>query len=340
MIRPQSLAAGSSPFLRIQQPLNGAPFLIRYRDYRTYLQEIYGERVHKIAIDAGMTCPNRDGTISSRGCIYCDPLGSGTGAMIRMGKSIEEQIAAAKARLGKRFGARKFIAYFQSFTNTYAPYPRLAEMYRTAMTHEGVVGLAVGTRPDCVTRDTIDLLASHGEKYPVWIEYGLQSAHDQTLVRINRGHDVACFERAVLMAREAGLNVCAHVILGLPGEDREKMLDTATYLASIPIQGVKMHLLYVVRGTGLGELYERGDYVFLGRGAYVDLVVDFLERLPAQVVIQRLTGDPPKACELLGPMWAREKSRNLQMIRQRLEERDTWQGRLAGKKEKGLRTGV
>lgn len=253
--------------------------------------------------------------------------------MLLKGQSIQEQIATAKAGLARRFGARKFIAYFQSFTNTYAPCSHLAEIYQAALSQEGVVGLAVATRPDCIGREKVDLLASYADRYLVWIEYGLQSAHDETLLRIHRGHDVACFDRAVRVSRDAGLNVCAHVILGLPGEDRDRMLETASYLASLPIQGVKIHILYVVGGTELAALYKKGECILLDRTAYVDLVVDFLERLPADMVIQRLTGDPPVACELLGPLWAREKSRNLQMIRRRLEERDTWQGRLVGRRD-------
>jgi radical SAM protein (TIGR01212 family) len=235
-------------------------------------------------------------------------------------------------RLEKRFGARKFIAYFQSFTNTYASCTRLAEIYEEALAHPGIVGLAVGTRPDCVSPEILGLLASFRERALVWIEYGLQSANDSTLMRINRGHDVACFGRAVRMAREVGLNVCAHVILGLPGEDREDMLATADYLASQPIQGVKIHALYAVKSTELGGLLERGEVVLLDRETYVDRVVDFVERLPPDVVIHRLTGDPPAGCELLGPLWAREKSRNLGLIRERLEQRNTWQGRLVGQK--------
>jgi radical SAM protein (TIGR01212 family) len=298
----------------------------RYFDFNSYLREIFGERVQRISLDAGLSCPNRDGTISELGCIYCDRLGSGTGAMIDRGESIGEQVAKGRILAERRYGAKKFIAYFQSFTNTYGPIPRLKKLYDTALSHPDVVGLFVATRPDCVNPDILELLRSYQKDHLVWVEYGLQSAHHTTLLAINRGHDVACFERAVHMATGYGLDVCAHVIIGLPGETRAMVLDTARYLASLPVKGLKLHLLYVVRGTRLAELYERGEFQCLDREGYVELVVDFLELLRSDMVIQRLTGDPAPS-ELVAPAWAKEKSRNLTLIRLRLEEKDTWQGK-------------
>jgi radical SAM protein (TIGR01212 family) len=298
----------------------------RYRDFNSYLREIFGERVQRISLDAGLNCPNRDGTISKLGCIYCDRLGSGTGAMIDRGESIEEQVTKGRILAEKRYGARKFIAYFQSFSNTYGPLPQLKEQYDAALSRPDMVGLFVATRPDCIDSDILEALSSYQKDHLVWIEYGLQSAHDSTLLAINRGHDAACFERAVRMTRGYVLDVCAHVILGLPGETRIMMLETARYLASLPVKGVKIHLLYVVRGTRLADLYERGEFQCLERDEYTELVVDFLELLRPDMIIQRLTGDPAPS-ELVAPEWAKEKSRNLALIRQRLEERDTWQGR-------------
>jgi uncharacterized protein len=298
----------------------------RYRDYNTYLRERFGERVQKIPLDAGLSCPNRDGTLSDAGCIFCDRLGSGTGAFLDRGLSIKRQIEEGRIHLKKRYKVRKFIAYFQSFTNTYASVSRLKEIYDQALEPRDMVGLSVATRPDCVDRDVLRLLSSYRSKALVWLEYGLQSAHAETLERINRGHDAACFEKAVLEAQEWGLNVCTHVILGLPGEDREMMLETARFLGRLPIQGIKIHLLYVTAGTPLANQYEKGIFRCLERDEYVDLVVDFLERIPPQMVVQRLTGDPGRA-EFLAPDWAREKSENLLCIRRRLEERDTWQGK-------------
>jgi uncharacterized protein len=298
----------------------------RYRDFNTYLRETFGERVQKISLDAGLGCPNRDGTISEGGCIYCNGLGSGTGAWIRQHLSIDEQIMEGRRFAEKRYGAKKFIAYFQSFTNTYAPLEKLKNLYDQALRHPGMVGLSVGTRPDCVDDDTLELLSSYCKDYMVWIEYGLQSSHDRTLSAINRGHDVACFERSVLMSEGRGLQICAHVILGLPGETRDMILETARFLSILPINGVKIHLLYVVKRTPLAALYKKGAYRCLEREAYTELVVDFLEYLPPDMVIQRLTGDPTGE-GLVAPQWAKNKTENLLLIRRRLEERDTWQGK-------------
>ncbi len=298
----------------------------RYRDYNSYLREIFGERVQKIPLDAGLTCPNRDGRISRGGCIYCDRRGSGSGAMIQRGESLDEQIVNGMDWAKKKYGATRFIAYFQSFTNTYGPISHLRDLYDRALKHEGIVGLSVGTRPDCVDKEVLGLLASYHEKFLVWLELGLQSAHDSTLIKINRGHDVACFDRAVAEAHAKGLNVCAHVILGLPGESREMMMETARHLGALAVEGVKLHALYVVEGTRLAEIYEHGGYRCLERDEYVDLALDFLERLPHATVIQRLTGDPMPA-ELVAPLWVKEKTETLNLITKRFEERDSWQGK-------------
>ena len=299
----------------------------RYRDFNRYLKEIFNERVQKISLDAGLSCPNRDGTISSKGCIFCDRRGSGTGALIDKGLSIDQQINKAKTFIRKRYKANKFIAYFQSFTNTYAPLQRLKSIYDQALAHKDIVGLSVATRPDCVDKDVLELLASYKKDHLVWVEYGLQSAHDKTLCKINRGHNVACFERSVIMAMEYGLNICVHVILGLPGEDRKMILQTARFLSKLPIHGIKIHLLYVLKNTQLAELYEKDLYKCLNKEEYIDLAVDFLEILPPDIVVQRLTGDPIRS-ELLAPSWALQKTTNLQLIKESFERRDTWQGRL------------
>ncbi len=298
----------------------------RYRDYNSYLREIFGERVQKISLDAGFNCPNRDGTISDTGCIFCDSRGSGSGAMINRGLSIDDQIMEGRRSAEKRYKARKFIAYFQSFTNTYAPLPQLKDLYTRALNHRGMVGLSIGTRPDCVDQDILALISSFQKDYLVWIEFGLQSAHDVTLSRINRGHDVACFEKGVRMAMEYGLNICVHVIIGLPNESHEMMMGTARYIAGLPIAGVKIHSLYVTKGTPLAALYDKGGYKCLARDVYVEEVVDFLELLPPELVIQRLTGDPVRE-DLIAPLWALKKTENIRIINRRLEQRDTWQGK-------------
>lgn len=295
---------------------------------------MFGERVQKISLDAGLGCPNRDGSLSYKGCVFCDQKGSGTGALINQGLSIDEQIVRARGFMERRYNARKFIAYFQSFTNTYAPVPRLKGLYDRALAHEGMVGLAVGTRPDCVDESVLELLESYKKKHLVWVEFGLQSSHDVTLLRINRGHTAACFERSVFAANKCGLDICAHVILGLPGENHDMMLQTARFLAGLPIQGVKIHLMYVVEGTQLAEIYRNGGLRCLGQEEYANLVVDFLELLPPETIIQRLTGDP-SGPDLIAPLWAKEKAGNLELIRGTLKGRDTWQGRLFQKSTVG-----
>jgi radical SAM protein (TIGR01212 family) len=298
----------------------------RYYDLTTYFRQRFGVRVHKLTVDAGLTCPNRDGTVGSGGCIYCNARGSGTGAHGR-GLSITAQLEAGKAAVARRFKAKKFIAYFQSYSNTYAPVERLREMYDEALAVEEIVGLAVGTRPDCVDGDVLDLLQSYARDHLIWIEYGLQSAHDATLARINRGHDVAAFEQAVRATAGRGIQICTHIILGLPGETADQMRATADYIARLPIDGVKLHLLYIVRDTPMEALYRSGSYRCLEQHEYATLVCDLLERLPPRMVIQRLTGDPHRD-ELVAPQWALAKTQTLNLIQQQLTLRDTRQGQL------------
>jgi radical SAM protein (TIGR01212 family) len=300
----------------------------RYTDYNSYLRQIFGCRVQKISIDAGLTCPNRDGRTGTGGCIYCNARGSGTGAFTR-GFPVSEQIARSKKLMAKRYKAAKYIAYFQSFSNTYAPVSILKQLYDEALATPGVVGLAIGTRPDCVDAAILDLLESYTDQSLVWIEYGLQSANDQSLRRINRGHDFHCFEKAVTMTRNRGIKICTHLIFGLPGETREMMLDSSRTIARMSIDGVKLHLMYVLKGTALEALYRKGDYRCMEQQQYVDIVCDALELFPREMIIQRLTGDPHPE-ELLAPIWSLEKTRTLAMIEQTLEDRDSWQGKNAG----------
>ncbi len=301
--------------------------LNRYNDLNSYLKNIFGCRVQKISIDAGLTCPNRDGTFSTEGCIYCNSRGSGTGAF-KDGLSIREQLIQGKKNLTKRYKAEKFIAYFQSFSNTYAPIDTLKSIYDEALTVENVVGLSIGTRPDCVNEPVLKLLEHYAQNYMIWIEYGLQSANEQTLALINRGHDLQCFKDAVYATRNRGIKICAHVIIGLPQEEKKHMLETAKTLARLRIDGIKLHLLYVVKDTKLEKLYQQGKYRCLEQDEYADLVCDFLEHLPQNVVIQRLTGDPHPD-ELVAPRWSLKKGETLSLIKNKLEKRETWQGKLA-----------
>lgn len=297
----------------------------RYNDLNTYLRSLFGCRVQKITVDAGLSCPNRDGRVSTGGCIFCNARGSGTGAHTR-GLTITDQLLQGKKYLARRYKAKKFLAYFQSFSNTYAPIDKLQKLYDEALAVEDIVGLSIGTRPDCVDLPVLELLQDYAGHHLIWIEYGLQSASDKTLELINRGHDVQCFKDAVRATLNRGIKICAHVILGLPGETRSDILQTARTISDLGIDGVKLHLLYVVKGTPLEALYRQGDYRCLEQQAYIDLVCDFLERIPPEMVIQRLTGDPHPE-ELVAPQWARRKSQTLQLINDTLEERDTWQGK-------------
>ncbi|MBW2174588.1 MAG: TIGR01212 family radical SAM protein [Deltaproteobacteria bacterium] len=299
---------------------------IQYNDFGGYLRKRFGCKVQKITIDAGFSCPNRDGTLSSVGCIYCDGKGSGTGAALRA-ESIRKQIQQAKLRLASRYKAKKFIAYFQAFTNTYAPRDILGKRYDEALTDSDIVGLAIGTRPDCVDDAKLDLIGEYTAAHMVWIEYGLQSIHNRTLEKINRGHTFEDFVRAVRMTQGRNVLICAHVILGLPGESMEDVLDTARALADLGIDGIKIHSLYIPKETPLARLYQDGGFTLLDQETYVRWVVGFLERLPPTVIIQRLTGDPDPSA-LLAPDWTLNKQQTLSLIRETLESKGTWQGRL------------
>ncbi len=295
-----------------------------YYDYNSYLRELFGCRVQKITLDAGLTCPNRDGTVGRGGCLYCNEKGSGTGAYTT--EAIADQIAAAKGRLIRRYGAQKFIAYFQSFSNTYAPLERLSALYAEALSDPDIVGLSIGTRPDCVSDEVLDHLAGLSKTHLIWMEYGLQSASDKTLDLIGRGHRAEAFVDAAERTRTRNIPVCAHIILGLPGEGMEEMLETARFIDRCGIQGVKIHLLYVIKGTRLDELYRSGAYRCLTREEYAAAAGEFLAMLPPDMIIQRITGDPhPK--ELAAPQWALEKQKNLEAVKTYMRENGLYQGK-------------
>jgi len=229
--------------------------------------------------------------------------------------------------LSRRYKAKKYIAYFQSFTNTYAPLDTLKSLYEEALAIDDVIGLSIGTRPDCVDEPVLKLIGSYAKSHLIWIEYGLQSIHDKSLALINRGHDFQCFKDAVDATLNRGIKICAHVILGLPEETRSHMIETATTIAKMGIDGIKLHLLYVIKGTKLEKLYQQGTYKCLEQQEYVNLVCDFLERIPGDVIIQRLTGDPHPE-ELAAPQWSVKKAQTLSLIKETLEKRDSWQGKM------------
>ncbi|HOG16885.1 MAG: coproporphyrinogen III oxidase [Syntrophaceae bacterium PtaU1.Bin231] len=298
----------------------------RYCDLKSYWRNRFGCTVHKLQIDAGFTCPNRDGLVATGGCIYCD----GRGSRLRQAgplPSVAEQIRSGKELYRNLRGAAKFVAYFQTFTNTYAPLDRLKALYDEALAQEDVIGLSVGTRPDCVPDEVLDLLASYARTKHVWLELGLQSIHARTLALINRGHGPEAFRDAARRAAARGLLVCVHLIVGLPGETREDVLATARAVADLPIGGVKFHCLLALRGTRLGEMYERGEVRLWRREEYAASVCDVLERLSPEVVIQRLTADGYRDI-YLAPDWAVNKLQVLNAIDREMARRDTWQGRL------------
>ncbi len=296
----------------------------RYYDLKSYWRNTFGCNVFKLPIDAGFTCPNRDGKIAFGGCIYCDGRGSRlrqTGPL----PSISEQIRQAKAHYRKTRDAQKYIAYFQTFTNTYGPPAALRNLYDEALGNEDVIGLSIGTRPDCVPDEVIALLQAYGEKHHVWVEFGLQSIHDRTLRFIHRGHCRDAFLDAVGRAAGKGLLVCVHVIIGLPGETHEDMLETARTMAALPVQGIKIHALLALRGTVLGTLYEEGRIMLMTREDYVRTVCDILEILPSEMVIQRLTADGYRDI-FLGPRWAANKMEVLNAIDREMALRNSYQG--------------
>lgn len=297
----------------------------RYHTWNWELRRVFAEKVAKISLDAGFSCPNR-GPDGSGGCIFCSPRGSGDCAGNRTG-DIARQVVEIKALIRKKWpGVRKFIAYFQAYTNTFAPVAQLEAVYREALGQQGMVGLSISTRPDCLPEPVLDLLEQLNRETWLWVELGLQSAFDGTLDFINRGHDYACFAQTVERLWARDIRVCAHIILGLPGETLEMMAHTAKTVAALPIQGIKIHALHVVRDTVLAKLWEQGHVPLPGRETYVNWVVSVLEELPPEMVVQRVTGDAPREI-LLAPDWFRYKWEMLNAIDSTLADLDSWQGK-------------
>lgn len=297
----------------------------RYNTFNEHLRERFGEKIFKVPLDGGFTCPNRDGLLGRRGCIYCSERGSGDFAG-GQGLAIHEQFCEVKERMKNKWPRAKYLAYFQAFTNTYAPVERLRELYEASLREEGVVGISISTRPDCLSRDVLDYLDELNQRTYLWVELGLQSIHDRTMEWIGRGHDYAQFLQGLDQLRSRGIRVCVHIILGLPGESKKEMMKTAQAVAKMPLQGVKIHLLHVLRGTPLATIYDCEPFELMTKEDYVSLVVDILEILPAEMIIHRLTGDGPPD-NLIGPLWSRKKWEVLNAIDSELVRRDTWQGK-------------
>ena len=297
-----------------------------YYSLHAMLQERFHEKVYKLSLNGGMTCPNRDGTLGTRGCIFCSAGGSGDFAADRL-LSVTKQIEQQKALIAKKRPVHKFIAYFQAYTNTYAPVPYLEKLFREAICHPDIVALSIGTRPDCLGDDVLDLLDRLNRIKPVWVELGLQTIHEDTARYIRRGYALDCFEKAVKDLRARSLEVIVHTILGLPGEDRERTLQTIRYLNGQPIQGIKLQLLHVLKGTDLALDYERGLFETLTMESYLTLLIACLERLSPDIVVHRLTGDGPKDL-LIAPVWSSAKRTVLNELHRRMKLENTWQGRL------------
>ena len=293
---------------------------MEYYSLNQYLRDIFGQKVYKIAIDGGFTCPNRDGTLDTRGCIFCSGAGSGEFAQDRM-ESIALQIAKAKEKVAGKIKEGKYIAYFQAFTNTYAPVSRLRKLYEEAMAQEDIVALSIATRPDCLSPEVMRLLMECNQKMPVWVELGLQTIHENTAQYIRRGYALSVFDDAVNRLQEAGISVIVHVILGLPGESREDMLASVDYVGKSGVNGIKLQLLHVIQGTDLEKEYQQGKFQVLELEEYVQLVADCIALLPKDMVIHRMTGDGDKRT-LVAPMWSADKKKVLNRLNQVIRERD------------------
>lgn len=312
----------------------GFPDGKRYNTFVGYFRRKYGERLQKIVLDAGFTCPNRDGKVGRGGCSYCDNAAFHP-SYSTPGKSLHQQIDEGIGFHKVRYRTTEhYLAYFQSYSNTYAPLERLRTLYEEALSHPQVVGIVIGTRPDCVDEEKLDYLAELSKRHVVILELGIESCYDVTLERINRGHDFATARRAVKMAAERGLDVGVHFILGLPGETRKMMLDSCQLINDLPVRSVKFHQLQIVKGTRMEKEYADcpQDFIRFSLEEYLDFFVDMLERLRPDIYIERFVGEVPPRFVNETPWGLIRNVELLRLLERRLEERDTWQGRLADRK--------
>lgn len=293
---------------------------MEYYSLNRYLKDTFGEKVYKIAIDGGFTCPNRDGTLDTRGCIFCSGTGSGEFAGKRT-DSVTSQIEKGKERLRGKIKNGKYIAYFQAFTNTYAPIPRLRAAFEEAIQHPDIVVLSIATRPDCLPEEVVLLLQELNQKKPVWVELGLQTIHEKSAEYIRRGYGLPVYDDAVKKLKKIGVQVIVHVILGLPGESEEDMKATVSYVGKSGADGIKLQLLHVIRGTDLEKDYRMGKFNTLEMDAYVRLVADCIALLPKNMVIHRMTGDGDKKT-LIAPEWSRDKKRVLNALNEAIRQKD------------------
>ena len=298
---------------------------LRYHAYSFFLRRRFGGRVHKVSLDAGMTCPNVDGTVARGGCTFCDNRSFSPSRRLPR-QTIAEQLEEGIRRVGRWYGVDRFLAYFQPATNTYAPVARLRPLYESALAHPQVVGMAIGTRPDCVPDDVLDLLSEIAGRTYLSVEYGMQTIHDRSLDWMNRGHHHDAFLDAMARSRGRGFEICAHVILGLPGESHDDMLATARELARLRPDAVKIHNLYAVKNTPLAEQVARGEVTLIERAEYVRTLVDFLELLPPDCVVERISGDAPPDY-FVGPAWCLDKPAVRNAVDAEMSRRDSWQGK-------------
>ncbi|MDD4801954.1 MAG: TIGR01212 family radical SAM protein [Syntrophomonas sp.] len=297
----------------------------RYHSLNFHLRERFGEKVAKISLDAGFSCPNRDGTLATNGCAFCSGRGSGDFVAAPQ-ESLTEQFRQGQEIMRKKWPGQKYIAHLQAFTNTYAPVEKLSKAYYTALEQPGVVGIAISTRPDCLPEEVLDLLTEINQSTYLWVELGLQTIHKRSSLRLNMHYDYDDFTQSLHQLQLRKIETCAHIILGLPDEKEEDMLTTAQTLSCLPVQGLKIHLLHLMKNTPLADIYDRQPFAFLNQDDYVNLVVNILEILPPQMIIHRLTGDSPRDL-LVGPTWSLRKRLVLNDIDSELKLRNSWQGK-------------
>lgn len=293
---------------------------MKYYSLNQYLKDTFGQKVYKIALDGGFTCPNRDGTLGTRGCIFCSGAGSGDFAQSRT-LSITEQLERGKKRIEKKCRDGKYIAYFQAFTNTYASVERLRTLYEEAMSCPEVVAVSIGTRPDCLPGEVVALLEKLNQEKPVWVELGLQTIHEKTADYIRRGYPLSVYDDAVMRLKKAGIQVIVHVILGLPGETVQEMKDTVSYVGKSGADGIKLQLLHVIKGTDLEKEYQKGIFRTLEMQEYVTLVADCIALLPEDMIIHRMTGDGARSM-LVAPRWSTDKKRVLGALAKAIREKE------------------
>jgi len=306
------------------------PFLFasdnkRYHTWNYHLRQTFGHKVFKVALDGGFDCPNRDGTVAYGGCTFCSAAGSGDFAGNRV-DDLTTQFQNIKEKMHSKWKDGKYMAYFQAYTNTHGPIEELKEKFESVLSQEGVVGISIATRPDCLPDEVVEYLAELNKRTYLWVELGLQTVHERTALLINRAHDYQCYVEGVNKLRKHNIRICSHIINGLPLESYDMMMTTAKEVAKLDVQGIKIHLLHLLKGTPMVKQYEKGKLEFLSLENYVSLVCDQLEILPPEMIVHRITGDGPIDL-MIGPMWSVNKWEVLNSIDAELKRRDSWQGK-------------